>query len=82
MAHDVPRFTLPIGGGDATSCYKSLDDHNVASVRRLALDYMVTAGGGCCLDEICLMRVACVIVRLFLMGCPWWLYICSHPGFT
>ena len=23
MAHDVPRFTLPIGGGDATSCYKS-----------------------------------------------------------
>ena len=24
LAHDVPRFTLLVGGGDATSCYKSL----------------------------------------------------------
>ena len=57
MAHDVPRFTLPVGGGDATSCYKSLHDDNVAGVRRLALVYMVAAGGGCRLDEICLMRM-------------------------
>ena len=44
MAHDVLRLTLPIGGGDATSRYKSLYDHNIASVRRLALVYMVAAG--------------------------------------
>jgi hypothetical protein len=64
LAHDVPRFTLPVGGGDATSCYKSLHDDNVAGVRRLALVYMVAAGGGCRLDEICLMRMGLWDMRL------------------